>query len=46
LSAPNLSPGEVRHAGKRLGADNKEIYEGKLGLSSGELEELAREKII
>jgi crotonobetainyl-CoA:carnitine CoA-transferase CaiB-like acyl-CoA transferase len=42
----SLTPGEVRHAGKTLGADNKEIYEGKLGLSSRELEELAREKII
>jgi len=41
----SLTPGEVRHTGKKLGADNQEIY-GKLGLSSQELEALAREKII
>lgn len=38
----SLTPGEVRHAGKKLGADNKENYEKRLGLSSRELEELSR----
>ena len=42
----SLTPGEARHTGKKLGADNKEIYEGKLGLTSQDLEDLAKEKII
>ena len=42
----SLTPGEVRHTGKKLGADNREIYGGKLGLSTEELEELAKDKII
>ena len=42
----SLTPGEVRHTGKKLGADNQEIYGGKLGRSAEELETLAREKII
>jgi len=42
----SLTPGEVRHTGKKLGADNREIYGGKLGLSAEELAELAKGKII
>jgi crotonobetainyl-CoA:carnitine CoA-transferase CaiB-like acyl-CoA transferase len=42
----SLTPGEGRHAGKRKGADNREIFEERLGLSRKEVEELSREKII
>lgn len=42
----SLTPGEVRHTGKKLGADNREIFEGRLGLSSQELEDLSKEKVI
>jgi crotonobetainyl-CoA:carnitine CoA-transferase CaiB-like acyl-CoA transferase len=45
---PKMSrtPGEARHAGKRKGADNLEIFEERLGLSRKEVEELSRGKII
>lgn len=42
----SLTPGAVRHTGKPLGADNKEIFEEKLGLSQKEMEELRKEKIL
>ncbi len=41
-----LTPGAVRHAGKRMGADNDEIYLGRLGISKEEAEELSEEGII
>jgi crotonobetainyl-CoA:carnitine CoA-transferase CaiB-like acyl-CoA transferase len=34
------TPGEVRHSGGRLGADNREIYENELGLTRREIAEL------
>jgi crotonobetainyl-CoA:carnitine CoA-transferase CaiB-like acyl-CoA transferase len=42
----SLTPGAVHHAGRKMGADNKEIFEEKLGLSPKEMEELSKEKII
>jgi len=42
----SLTPGAVNHAGKRLGADNREIFEERLGLSRKEVEELTKEGII
>lgn len=42
----SLTPGAVNHAGKRLGADNREIFEERLGLSRKEVEELTKERII
>jgi crotonobetainyl-CoA:carnitine CoA-transferase CaiB-like acyl-CoA transferase len=42
----SLTPGDVRHSGKALGADNKEIFEERLGLSRKETEELRKEKIL
>ena len=41
-----LTPGAVRHAGKRMGSDNEEIFSGRLGLSRTEIEGLSREGII
>jgi len=40
---PRLSgtPGEIAHAGKAIGADNREVYGGRLGLSDAEMRELA-----
>jgi crotonobetainyl-CoA:carnitine CoA-transferase CaiB-like acyl-CoA transferase len=40
------TPGEVRHAGRRLGADNREIFVGELGLSEAEFTELQRQGVI
>jgi crotonobetainyl-CoA:carnitine CoA-transferase CaiB-like acyl-CoA transferase len=42
----SLTPGTVRYAGKRIGADNKEVFEERLGLSKEEVEKLSKEKII
>lgn len=42
----SLTPGEVRHTGKKPGADNQAVYEGELGLSSEEMEALVKGKII
>jgi crotonobetainyl-CoA:carnitine CoA-transferase CaiB-like acyl-CoA transferase len=42
----SVTPGAVRHTGKKLGADNREIFEGRLGLSREEVEELSNEKVI
>lgn len=42
----SLTPGVVNHAGKRMGADNREIFEERLGLSKNEVEELSKEKIL
>ncbi|MGH9059642.1 MAG: CoA transferase, partial [Acidimicrobiales bacterium] len=41
----SATPGAVAWAGRRQGQDNAEVY-GSLGLSPGELEELARDGII
>jgi crotonobetainyl-CoA:carnitine CoA-transferase CaiB-like acyl-CoA transferase len=40
------TPGEVRHAGRSLGADNEDVYMNMLGLSQDELAELEREGIV
>lgn len=40
------TPGEVRHSGRALGADNADVYQGMLGLTAAQLEELANEGII
>ncbi len=40
------TPGEVRHAGPRLGAHNEEILGGELGLDEAERAELKRKGII
>jgi formyl-CoA transferase len=42
----SLTPGVVHHAGKRIGVDNQEIFEERLGLSKEQLVELSKEKII
>ena len=42
----SLTPGVVHHAGKRIGVDNQEIFEERLGLSKEQLAELSKEKII
>lgn len=42
----SLTPGEVRHPGADLGADNDEIYRGRLGLSQEDMAELTRDGII
>ncbi len=39
-------PAELRHAAGDLGQDNRDVYQGWLGLSELELEELARRKVI
>ena len=46
---PRLSatPGEVRHAGPlEIGADNEEIYCGRLGLSRDELAALRAKNVV
>jgi succinyl-CoA---D-citramalate CoA-transferase len=45
---PKMSrtPGKVKWAGPELGDHNKEIFEGELGLSSGELEKLREDGVI
>lgn len=40
------TPGEVRHAGRKLGADNREIYLGALGLSETEFSALTEQGVI
>jgi len=40
------TPGTIRWTGPALGAHNKEVFCGELGLGKGELEALRREKII
>jgi crotonobetainyl-CoA:carnitine CoA-transferase CaiB-like acyl-CoA transferase len=40
------TPGEVRHAGRALGADNREVYTELLGLSDAEMETLQSEGVI
>jgi crotonobetainyl-CoA:carnitine CoA-transferase CaiB-like acyl-CoA transferase len=40
------TPGEVRHSGRALGADNHEVYTQMLGLSDAEFEALQAEGII
>jgi crotonobetainyl-CoA:carnitine CoA-transferase CaiB-like acyl-CoA transferase len=40
------TPGEVRHAGKSMGADNDEIYFERLGLSKKQFEDLTRDGIV
>ncbi len=46
--APRMTrtPGRVRHAAKRLGADNEAVYCGELGLSRDELERLQALRVI
>ena len=45
---PKLSatPGEVRHAGRAIGADNDEIFTQRLGLSADELATLKEDGVI
>jgi crotonobetainyl-CoA:carnitine CoA-transferase CaiB-like acyl-CoA transferase len=40
------TPGEVRHSGRALGADNREIYQGMLGLSQQEFDALSAQGVI
>jgi crotonobetainyl-CoA:carnitine CoA-transferase CaiB-like acyl-CoA transferase len=40
------TPGEVRHSGRALGADNVEVYTGLLGLSQAELDDLIAQGVI
>ncbi|NNM70867.1 CaiB/BaiF CoA transferase family protein [Enterovirga aerilata] len=40
------TPGEVRHSGRALGADNREIFIGELGLSEAEFSSLEAEGVI
>lgn len=40
------TPGEVRHAGRSLGADNREIFVGELGLGETEFLDLQRQGVI
>jgi crotonobetainyl-CoA:carnitine CoA-transferase CaiB-like acyl-CoA transferase len=40
------TPGEVRHSGRALGADNAEVYQELLGLTAAQVDELRREGII
>jgi crotonobetainyl-CoA:carnitine CoA-transferase CaiB-like acyl-CoA transferase len=40
------TPGEVRHAGRSLGADNRDVYMNELGLSEADLEALHAEGVI
>jgi crotonobetainyl-CoA:carnitine CoA-transferase CaiB-like acyl-CoA transferase len=40
------TPGEVRHSGRALGADNDDVYLNMLGLSRTELEQLKSEGIV
>jgi len=42
----SLTPGVAHHTGKKIGADNQEIFEKRLGLSKEQLAELSKEKII
>lgn len=40
------TPGEVRHAGRALGADNHEIYVGELGLTEDQFADLQRRGVV
>jgi crotonobetainyl-CoA:carnitine CoA-transferase CaiB-like acyl-CoA transferase len=40
------TPGEVRHSGRALGADNAEVFKQMLGLTQAQFEELGQEGII
>jgi crotonobetainyl-CoA:carnitine CoA-transferase CaiB-like acyl-CoA transferase len=40
------TPGSVRHAGKSMGADNDEIYLGRLGYSKEQVEDLKKTGIV
>jgi crotonobetainyl-CoA:carnitine CoA-transferase CaiB-like acyl-CoA transferase len=40
------TPGEVRHAGRALGADNVEVFTQLLGLTTDELKALQEEGVI
>ncbi|MEO8185878.1 MAG: CoA transferase [Burkholderiaceae bacterium] len=40
------TPGEVRHSGRALGADNAEVFKHLLGLTQAQLTELSEEGII
>ena len=42
----SLTPGVVHHSGKKIGTDNQEIFEKRLGLPKEQLVELSKEKII
>lgn len=47
-AVPRLSdnPPEFRHAGRALGADNREIFQGILGLSEEDLQQLQQSEVI
>jgi formyl-CoA transferase len=40
------TPGRIRWAGHRIGADNEEVYSELLGIDSGRLKELAEKGVI
>lgn len=40
------TPGEIRHTGRRLGADNESVYLGRLGLSREEYDALRADHVI
>ena len=40
------TPGEVRHSGGGIGADNEDVYINVLGLTKAELEQLKSEGIV
>ena len=40
------TPGEVRHSGRALGADNREIFIGELGLGEDEFAALSAQGVI
>lgn len=42
----SLTPGVVKHSGKKMGADNKEILEKFLGLSKEDIKDLSVSRII
>ena len=52
LKMPNViprlceTPGRIDHPGPELGAHNREIYLGELGLTEAALEELTRDGIV
>jgi crotonobetainyl-CoA:carnitine CoA-transferase CaiB-like acyl-CoA transferase len=41
-----VDPAELRHTAGDIGQDNREVYQGWLGLSEQEIEEFARRKVI
>jgi crotonobetainyl-CoA:carnitine CoA-transferase CaiB-like acyl-CoA transferase len=40
------TPGEVRHSGRGLGADNEDVFMNMLGLGKDELDQLMREGVV